>query len=211
MTWNWILFVNRNPSVFRLINIILCHMSAKQYQSLSMLINVFFVFMKMQRFIFLVHLIEHKIFGQPTTVFVILVTNIIEKGPFICICEWVYLSAIHGFSYYFLPCMTNITKSQFWGLKESREGGRDAIPINYLALDSFDNDILTRYVTSKWLAFNFGLFYTLKKKKHFNIPLDIINAVKISLLNFISKELNDEKLIRSFLPALFERGNFLYV
>ena len=105
----------------------------------------FFVCVKMQRFIFLVLLIEHKIFRQPTIVFVILVTNIIEKGPFTCICAGYILQLYaHGFSYYLLPCMTNITISQFQrGVKEKRE---DTIPNNVLALDSFGNDILTRYV-----------------------------------------------------------------
>ena len=86
MTWNRILFVNRNQSVFRLINTFLCHMNIL-HQSLSIL-NAYqgFLCVKMQRFIFLVHLIEHKIYGEPTIVFVILVTNIIEKGPFTCIC-----------------------------------------------------------------------------------------------------------------------------
>ena len=36
---------------------------------------------------------------------------------------WIYLSAIHGFSYYLMPCMTNIKKRQFpRGLKERRVG-----------------------------------------------------------------------------------------
>ena len=121
------MFVHSNQSVFRLINIfcVSYEYSAKQYQRLSMLIHVFLC-VKMQRFIFLVvHLIEHKIFGQPTIVFVILVTNIIEKGPFTCICAgYIFQLYVHGFSYYLIPCMTNITKSQFpRGLKERREGG----------------------------------------------------------------------------------------
>ena len=99
---------------------------------------------------------------------------------------WVYLSAIcTWFLILFDTLYDKHNKKPISKRSERKEGGRDTIPINFLALDSFDNDILTRYVTSKWLAFNFGPFYILKKKKHFNIPLDIINAVKISLPNFI--------------------------
>ena len=94
----------------------------------------------MQRFIFLVHLIERKIYGQPTIVFIILVTNIIEKGPFTCICAVLGIS----FSYKWFLILFDTLFGKHNKKPISKRSER-----NFLALDSFDHDILTRNVTSK--------------------------------------------------------------